>query len=997
MYYMKMKEYLIQAVLLLLISPVFALGQATINWTAVHQVIDGFGAATEDKGASMSTANQNFFFGTGTGQLGLSLLRVGVTDGNQDPGDCTTVSVSCAGAYVSDMKAIIATGGRVYASPWSPPAAYKSNGSTSCTSGSGNGALISGDYASYATYLANYIKSLSTEDGISLYAISIQNEPDVCPSYDGTLWTAANIDTFIKTNLGPTFASAGLSTLIFMPETGAFTQLTGAHGGATCATDSSCYNYIGGINWHDYSTTANSADTIGAAANPWSSLGKKYWQTEASCGTDFGPSGCEHTFTTDMATDGLMWAGLLDDRMAVENANAYLFWLLINFNGVNDNEALMNYAGTVASRAYVFGQYSKFIRPGYYRIDATHKPQTGVTVSAYQNTSSNTLVIVATNYTASPVSQEFTLTNAPTFTSITPTITSPSLNLAAQTSVTVTSQAFTYSLPAQSVTTFVGIGTAGGNGSCPSGANYLSEPTDALVTLAALGVTNCYYVSKQSGASDSNPGTSESAPWLHAPGMTGCTVNCLTLYNAGITVGTGLIFRGGDTWSYGNGTTTSTGLPWTCGYPKQCSGTATNPVYAGFDKTWYTGSSWVQPTLDMGNPLSTSTVSSCTYDDGAMTGALNHEPLFLYNTNYIIFDNFQFKGYCWDKTAGTYAYLVGNNIQFVRNYFHGWTYVPETGATCTGGYCDVNHMITGSGSAGIYAFNTFDGTDSSPLSGFAMYPQNAYDVHGSVFRKLSNGAVLAGPGIHTFHDNLAEGLTLSYDGTTHANVWEFLTAYPGNNSYFNNAISNVLNDGGIKLWIHTGTQTSIDYVYNNSVSGVVDSNCFNIAQAVANTTTNTVNFINNTFDQCTIDTASNSVTNPFKGILAFENNHFIRYATQNLAGVWENGTGTYAGAATSSDLGGNIYQTEATANGQGYVPATNYEPTSGSGATIGAGLNLTSLCSIIGIALCSDTTLGGTQASVPRPTTGNWDSGAFIYQGGGSSIASPTNVKSTAH
>ncbi len=55
---------------------------ATINWTNVHQVIDGFGAADAGNGGSISSANQAFFFGKGAGQLGFSLLRTEVTDGS---------------------------------------------------------------------------------------------------------------------------------------------------------------------------------------------------------------------------------------------------------------------------------------------------------------------------------------------------------------------------------------------------------------------------------------------------------------------------------------------------------------------------------------------------------------------------------------------------------------------------------------------------------------------------------------------------------------------------------------------------------------------------------------------------------------------------------------------------------------------------------------------------------------------------------------------------
>jgi glucuronoarabinoxylan endo-1,4-beta-xylanase len=158
-----------------------------------------------------------------------------------------------------------------------------------------------------------------------------------------------------------------------------------------------------------------------------------------------------------MTTDGLMWAGIIDDRLVNENASAYLYWWLIG-EGNTDDQGLESSTGSIAQRAYVFGQYSKFIRPGYYRIDATHIPQSGVSVSAYQNTGTKTLVIVATNYTGSAVSQGFSITNAPTFSSVTPYSTSTSLSLAAQTSVPVSANSFTYKLPAGSVTTFVGTG-----------------------------------------------------------------------------------------------------------------------------------------------------------------------------------------------------------------------------------------------------------------------------------------------------------------------------------------------------------------------------------------------------------------------------------------------------------------------------------------------------------------------------------------------------------
>lgn len=432
---------------------------ATVNWTDVHQVIDGFGGSDESQGASMSAEHQAFFFGTGSGQLGLSLLRVGVTDGLQDPGDCSSVSASCAGAYVSDMQAAVANGARVYASPWSPPAIYKTNGSTVCDAGGGSGSLATSDYGSYATWLANFVQSLKTEDNISLYAISLQNEPDMCTNYDSSVWSASAIDSFIANNMGPTFTAGGLSTLIFAPEGSNYSSATNL--GGACGSDSSCTQYVSGFNWHEYQGSLNGTNTV--TPNPYPSgwpAGKKYWQTEASCGAGYGPSFCPGGFNTDI-TNALDWAALIDQRIAGDGASAWLYWQLIAYNGpaTSDDESLManSAAGNVvALRAYILAQYSKFVRPGYYLIDATRNPQTGVSVSAYQNTGTNTLVIIATNYTSSPVSQTFNVENAPAFSTLTPTTTSANLTLAAQSNVSVSGNSFTYTLPASSITTFVG-------------------------------------------------------------------------------------------------------------------------------------------------------------------------------------------------------------------------------------------------------------------------------------------------------------------------------------------------------------------------------------------------------------------------------------------------------------------------------------------------------------------------------------------------------------
>src|SRR5208282_1157790 len=157
---------------------------------------------------------------------------------------------------------------------------------------------------------------------------------------------------------------------------------------------------------------------------------------------------------------------------------------------------------------------------------------------------------------------------------------------------------FSYTLPSQSITTFTG--TSGGGSNCPSGANYFNPLTNAHGTLSSLGVTSCYYVA--ANGSDSNNGTSESTPWLHAPGMANCSGNCAAVTPG---PGAGFVFRGGDTWHFGSSAAPATGGTWTW----QWSGSSGSPIYIGVDPAWYAGGSWARPVLTGDNPVCNS--SSC--------------------------------------------------------------------------------------------------------------------------------------------------------------------------------------------------------------------------------------------------------------------------------------------------------------------------------------------------------------------------------------------------
>ena len=101
------------------------------------------------------------------------------------------------------------------------------------------------------------------------------------------------------------------------------------------------------------------------------------------------------------------------------------------------------------------GNYSRFVRPGYKRVDTSGTAPSGVLISAYVDTTNNSLSIVAINTNASSSTASFFVSaNAPC--SLTPYETSATNSLGALAPITVSNSRVTVTLSAQSVTTFVG-------------------------------------------------------------------------------------------------------------------------------------------------------------------------------------------------------------------------------------------------------------------------------------------------------------------------------------------------------------------------------------------------------------------------------------------------------------------------------------------------------------------------------------------------------------
>jgi O-glycosyl hydrolase len=414
----------------------------------------GLGAASVWIGSKITAALADTFWlnDNVNGHVGFSLLRTRIvpTGDGTDSGEMSPMTLALA----RNPNIMI------WSTAWTPPAAYKDNNNTTA----GNFNATTANQTAYANFLVNYVKSVKSQKGVTLYAVSPQNEPDLATSYDSCVWTAAQFQVFIRDYMGPAFKTAGLTTKILMPEH----SKDNLSMSASTMGDSAAAAYVSIIGGHLYGGGPNILPaSYGSVDN---------WETEYS----------DYSNLDTSMTSGLSYAMSIHKCFVTANMNAYHFWWLINNN--TDNEGLCDSSGNPCKRLYTMGNYSKFIRPGFVRIGATASPATNINSSAYMDPGTGKFVVIAINQNTSTSSQSFTF-NGITATTVTPWLTDVNNNLVAQTAVAVTNGSFTYTLPAQSVLSFVG--TSGSVAATSTNTSTVTAPTATKTnTLIAPTATN---------------------------------------------------------------------------------------------------------------------------------------------------------------------------------------------------------------------------------------------------------------------------------------------------------------------------------------------------------------------------------------------------------------------------------------------------------------------------------------------------------------------------
>jgi len=239
-------------------------------------------------------------------------------------------------------------------------------------------------YQAFADYLTAYVLQYKARFGVNIYGVSIANEPNKIVSYGSSQWTAQSIHDFILNNLGPTFQKNNVTAKIMVPELAGWNMSLAS----TTFDDPNAVAFVGVAAAHDYDMSYDPAQIAVAKM-----LNLPVWQTEVS---DLAPS-------NPSIANGLKWAINIHNHMTQPETNAWLYWAgILDAKDSQTGQGLIlfdNSSGTftVPKRFYALGQFSKFIRPGYVRLDCAPSPMPGLYTSAYKDPVAGKFVVVAIN------------------------------------------------------------------------------------------------------------------------------------------------------------------------------------------------------------------------------------------------------------------------------------------------------------------------------------------------------------------------------------------------------------------------------------------------------------------------------------------------------------------------------------------------------------------------------------------------------------------------
>lgn len=273
-------------------------------------------------------------------------------------------------------------GVKIFASPWSMPAEWKTNNNIAATYTDANGVAQEGSlkeefYDDYALYLNKYVTYLR-DNGVELDAISIQNEPDMKASYAGCLWTPTQMANFIK-NYGSL-----INCKIIAPEGVGITDNY-----VNAMLSDSVMAEFDLFSGHQYSY-------IQPGLKKMQAKGKEVWMTEYLINWNAEEN---TTRNFNWSKDAFTFATKLNEAL-LANVNAWIHYAAKRFYGLMGDGSMGTVTGAITKRGYILSHFAKYAT-GTTRIDQTWTDASNnLTGSSYLSATGDSVILMVINPSA---------------------------------------------------------------------------------------------------------------------------------------------------------------------------------------------------------------------------------------------------------------------------------------------------------------------------------------------------------------------------------------------------------------------------------------------------------------------------------------------------------------------------------------------------------------------------------------------------------------------
>jgi len=409
----------------------------TVNPSVPHQIIDGFGIAitpfstiytdsnfrNQSNGATLAPAKTLFdmLFNASNG-AGLSIARSEIPCQNADTSEPSKGNYTYNTNFIQSQgwamqQAQVRGVQRFYALPWSPPGWMKANNDYkgdmndqypnlgSSTAYLGTASNNTAHDADFTAYIADYLVNFLTQFNVNIGWVGVNNEMNNLSTSWGTCYYSPTRIAAVLPKLTNALAADYLGTYVTACETSNI-----EHAPTPPATQNvtTAEDYLTSV----FNTSANQSTIQFLTTHYYGSLG------DLNCGTDL----LESNFNSGIPSSNLWrlweteicyppdtdtsWPEAVELASEIQvfmqaDYSVWSFWRGASNQGESDGQSLIQVPAsgtsfTFTNRLYTVGQFARYIRPGFVRIDSTGDGAP-VTVTAYQDPGSGQIVVVVVN------------------------------------------------------------------------------------------------------------------------------------------------------------------------------------------------------------------------------------------------------------------------------------------------------------------------------------------------------------------------------------------------------------------------------------------------------------------------------------------------------------------------------------------------------------------------------------------------------------------------